>query len=186
MIDCFAYAVFVVGENMQLHYANPQAETMLQDGVAVQASFNALAFKNELAQAAISKAVTLGERDEVALGTTGIGVPLARMQRPAVAHVPPLGRRIESAQFHSNATAAIFVATAGQNPFPTIDSIAALFGLTAAEKRVAGQVASGMTRTEISTASGAIYDKTGANGQRELELLIRDLTPPVKPVPEED
>ena len=47
-----------------------------------------------------------------------------------------------------------------------------------------------MTRAEIATASGVsdgtvksqlttIYDKTGANGQRELELLIRDLTPPV-------
>ena len=191
VIDCFAYAVFVVGENMRLHYANPQAEIMLRDGFAVQASLNALAFKNEMAQAAISKAVTLGERDEVALGTVGIGVPLARVQRPAVAHVLPLARRIEGAQFHSNAIAAIFVATAGQNPVPAIDAIAALFGLTAAEKRVASQVAGGMTRTEISTASGvsdgtiksqlaAIYDKTGASGQRELELLIRDLTPPVK------
>jgi DNA-binding CsgD family transcriptional regulator len=191
VIDSFSYAVFVVGKNMQLHYANPQAETMLRDGFAVQASFNTLAFRNELAQAAISKAVTLGERDEVALGATGIGVPLARVQRPAVAHVLPLGRRIAGAQFHSNAIAAIFVATAGQNPVPAIEAIAALFGLTAAEKRVAGQVASGMTRNEISAASGvsdgtiksqlaAIYDKTGAGGQRELELLIRDLTPPVK------
>lgn len=191
VIDSFAYAVFVVGENMRLHYANPQAESMLRDGVAVQASFNALAFKNELAQTAISKAVALGERDEVALGTAGIGVPLARVQRPAVAHVLPLSRRIEGAQFHTRAAAAIFVAATNQNPVPAIEAIAALFGLTAAEKRVAGQVASGMTRTEISAASGvsdgtiksqlaAIYDKTGASGQRELELLIRDLTPPVK------
>ena len=195
VIDSFACAVFVVGADMTLHYANPMAETMLRDGTAVKDPLNTLAFENQMAHGAILKAVTTGERDEVALGTSGIGVPLARVQRPAVAHVLPLGRRVDGVQFHRSAAAAIFVAAAGQNPVPAIDAIAAIFGLTAAEKRVASQVASGMNRTEISTASGvsegtiksqlaAIYDKTGANGQRELELLIRDLTPPVKPVRE--
>jgi DNA-binding CsgD family transcriptional regulator len=57
---------------------------------------------------------------------------------------------------------------------------------------VTAQVASGLTRAEIATATGVsdstvksqlttIYDKTNTKGQRELELLIRELTPPVKP-----
>lgn len=52
-------------------------------------------------------------------------------------------------------------------------------------------MANGFTRAEIAAASGvtdgtvksqltAIYEKTNAKGQRELELLIRDLTPPLK------
>ena len=71
-----------------------------------------------------------------------------------------------------------------------LDAIAALFGLTAAEKRVAGHVADGSTRGEIAASSGvsdgtvksqlaAIFDKTGTSHQRELQLLIRELSPPV-------
>ena len=182
--------MFIVASGMKLLYANGLAEHMLRDGVAAGTASKQVLFKSHLAHAAIQKAVTAGERDEVALGTSGIGVPLARVQRPAVAHILPLGRRTEAPQFHHRAAAAIFVAAAGINPVPAMEAIAALFGLTAAEKRVASQVASGMTRAEIATASGVsdgtvksqlttIYDKTGANGQRELELLIRDLTPPV-------
>ena len=192
MVDSFSCSVFVVGADMKLHYANPVAEALLRDGVAVKAPLNTLAFESPMAHGAIFNAVTLGQRDEVALGASGIGVPLARVERPAVAHVLPLGRRADGAKFHRNAAAAIFVAAAGHNPVPAIDAIAALFGLTAAEKRVVSQVAGGLNRAEISSASGvsdgttksqlaAIYDKTGVGGQRELELLIRDLTPPVKP-----
>lgn len=192
VIDSLNFSVLIVGTDMKLHYANPMAESLLRDGTAVKSSTNIVSFESPLAQMAIVHAVITGERDEVALGTTGIGVPLARVQRPAVAHVLPLGRRHDSANFHHNSAAAIFVAAAGATLVPAIEAIAALFGLTAAEKKVASQVAGGLTRAEIAAASGVadgtvksqlttIYDKTGASSQRELELLIRELTPPVKP-----
>jgi DNA-binding CsgD family transcriptional regulator len=193
VIDSLSFAVIIVGIDMKLHYANPVAEVMLRDGVAVKNSVNIVSFENPLAQAAIAKAVITGERDEVALGTSGIGVPLALVPLPSIAHVLPLGRRTESANLNRRSAAAIFVAAAGTIAVPSIEAIAALFGLTAAEKKVVSQVANGLTRAAIATATGVsdstvkshlttIFDKTNTKGQRELELLIRELTAPVNPV----
>ena len=192
VINNLAFVVFIVGGDMKLQYANPVAETLLRDGMAVRLPANTLSFVSPLAHAAITNAVATGQRDEVALGTAGIGVPLAPVQKPAVAHVLPLVRRADAGSFTSQSAAAIFVAAAGTNIVPSIETIAALFGLTAAEKKVASQIANGMTRAEIAAASGiadstvktqltTLYDKTNTKGQRELELLIRELTPPVKP-----
>jgi DNA-binding CsgD family transcriptional regulator len=103
----------------------------------------------------------------------------------------PLARREISARISQRAAAAIFIAPAGSSPMPAIEAIAALFGLTAAEKRVAAHVAAGLTRREIATAGGVsdgtvksqlatIFDKTGTGDQRGLQLLIRELSPPLR------
>jgi DNA-binding CsgD family transcriptional regulator len=103
----------------------------------------------------------------------------------------PLVQREISARMSQHAAAAIFIAAAGTTPTPALDAIAALFGLTAAEKRVAGHVAAGRTRKAIAAAAGVsddtiksqlatIFDKTGTGDQRELELLIRELSPPLR------
>ena len=85
-----------------------------------------------------------------------------------------------------------FLSVAGVTPTPAIEAIATLFGLTPAEKRVVGQVADGKSRKEIALSQGvsdgtvktqlsAIFDKTGMHDRRQLELLIREVTPPVLP-----
>jgi DNA-binding CsgD family transcriptional regulator len=64
---------------------------------------------------------------------------------------------------------------------------------TPAEARVVTQVAEGKSRKEIAAAQGVsdgtvktqlanIFDKTGMHDQRHLELLIREITPPVLPL----
>jgi DNA-binding CsgD family transcriptional regulator len=135
--------------------------------------------------------VTLGVRDEFQLGAAGINVPLCGTNTVAVAHVLPLTRRDEAARMSSAAAAAIFIAAPGVSPKPAIEAVAALFGLTPAEKRVAAQVAEGLSRKDIALANGVsdgtvktqlavIFDKTGTHDQRQLELLIREITPPVR------
>ena len=120
-------------------------------------------------------------------------MPLGKGDTPAVAHVLPLVRRDRSVRVAENAVAAIFVGLSGQTFLPAINAIAALFGLTAAETRVANLVATGQNRLQVAQSCGtspttvqtqlsAIYDKTNTPDQRSLELLIHELSPPVRSV----
>jgi DNA-binding CsgD family transcriptional regulator len=190
MVESFNLAVLVVDADMQLLFANPIAEEYLRDATLLRATGQNLIVQNERAHFAIQKAVLLCERAEIALAGSGIGVPLLKTQFPAVAHVLPLGGRAERSQFHNRAAAAIFVATPKSDPLPTIEAIAALFGLTSAEKHVATQAANGLAAADIALSRGvsvntvrsqidAIYDKTGQTSQLGLQKLILDLTPPL-------
>lgn len=190
IVENLAHPVLVVSQDMQILFANSTAEAVLAENCAVSSLRGHLTFAFPYANAAVGRAVELGMRDEFALGPAGINVPLARGCAATVAHVMPLARRDVSARMSQRAAAAIFIATAGSAPIPALEAIAALFGLTAAEKRVAGHVAAGMNRRDIAIAGGvsegtvksqlgAIFDKTGTGDQRALELLIRELSPPV-------
>jgi DNA-binding CsgD family transcriptional regulator len=129
--------------------------------------------------------------DEISLGTSGIDIPLGVTSRPAVAHALPLSRRPVSDRIKNAAAAAIFIAAAGTVVQTAIEAIAALFGLTMTEKRIAGYISDGLTRHEIAQAQGvtegtvksqlaAIFDKTGAGGQRGLQSLMKELTTAVR------
>jgi DNA-binding CsgD family transcriptional regulator/PAS domain-containing protein len=190
VVENFNLAVLVVDADMKLLFANPIAEGYLREGSLLTTEAQKLIVQSELAHAAIQSAVTLSEREEVALSSSGIGVPLLRVQFPAIAHVLPLGRRTERSQFHNRAVAAIFVATPKSDALAAIDAIAALFGLTQAEKHVASQAANGLGAADIALSRGvsistvrsqimAIYDKTGQTGQAGLQKLIQDLTSPL-------
>lgn len=190
VIDNLAHPVLVVTGDMRLLYANPSAEALLRDETLIRQTKGRLAVAYAPAQAAVAHAVELGYRDEVLLGTVGIGVPLVGIERPSILHVLPLSRR-PNVGLSPQATAAIFIAAPGTNPLPALEAIAALFGLTAAEKRVAALAAEGRTRSEIALANGVsehtvktqlgvIYDKTGIRDQRQLQLLMRELTPPIR------
>ncbi|MET3580797.1 DNA-binding CsgD family transcriptional regulator [Mesorhizobium robiniae] len=191
IIESLDHPVLIVADDMNVIFANPAAEALLAENASVSCARGQLSFAYGKANAAIGRAVQLGTRDEFALGPSGINIPLAKAVAPAVAHVMPLARREISARISQRAAAAIFIAAAGSAPIPALDAIAALFGLTAAEKRVAGHVASGLTRKQIAAASGVsdgtiksqlatIFDKTSTGDQRELELLMRELSPPLR------
>lgn len=192
LIESLAHAVLIVTAEMRVIFANAAAEALLDDAVVARLSAGHLTLPFSYADRAVARAVMLGERDEVALGNSGINVPLASAEAPAIAHVLPLVRREGEARFTDSAAAAIFISVAGVTPSPAIEAIAALFGLTPAEKRVIAQVAEGKSRKTIALSQGvsdgtvktqlsAIFDKTGVHDQRQLELLIREITPPVLP-----
>ncbi len=189
IVDTLSHPVLIVAADMQIVFANLAAERLLQTKDMLTSLRGQLNFAFPHAQRAITQAVETGRHDEFALGPTGINIPLANCAMPSVAHVMPLAKRDPSQRVAQRAAAAIFIASAGSAPLPAMDAIAALFGLTAAEKRVAAQVASGKSRHDIAHASGvsdgtvksqlaAIFDKTNTSDQRDLALLIRDLTPP--------
>ncbi|MHB1108887.1 MAG: helix-turn-helix transcriptional regulator [Devosia sp.] len=191
LLEALSYAVIVVGTDMQVLYANPAAKTLLDDQSAVRFGNGRLNFTYAAAASSVANAVATGHRDEFLLGPAGINVPLNSADRPAVAHVLPLARRPDPARFASGAAAAVFIAAAGTTPLPAIDAVAALFDLTPAEKHVAAMVAEGRTRAEIAAAHGVadgtvksqlgiIFQKTCTGDQRELQRLVRELTPPIR------
>lgn len=191
LIDRIEHGVVIVAETMEIIYANPAAETFLRAEALLSSSGGRLVMRFPQANAAVKRAVSLGVRDEVELANSGIDIPLGATSRPAVAHVLPLQRRAVGRQIESRAAAAVFIAAAGSVIQTSVEAIAALFGLTVAEKRVAGYVAHGMTRNEIAEAQAvtagtvksqlaAIYDKTGTGDQRSLQILMRELSPAVR------
>jgi DNA-binding CsgD family transcriptional regulator/PAS domain-containing protein len=188
IVDCLSHPVLIVSADMQIIFANLAAEALLQEKIAIKSQRGQLTFPFAYAQRAIATAVETGQNEEFSLGPSGINVPLSISDVPSVAHVMPLKQRNSSARISQNAAAAIFIAAPGHAPLPAMDAIAALFGLTAAEKRVASQIAAGRSRLEIADSSGvsdgtvktqlaSIFDKTDTRDQRGLELLLRDLTP---------
>lgn len=192
VIDNLSHAVVIVGSDMSILYANAAAEILLRDETSIKQTSGRLAISYPPADASVAHAVELGHREEFLLGTAGIDVPLVKTERPSVAHVLPLNRRASASRIAANAAAAVFIAAPGSNPVPAIEAIAALFGLSATEKKVASLVASGKTRGEIAAAHGVsdhtvktqlgvIYDKTGTRDQRQLQSLMHELTPPVRP-----
>ena len=191
IVDCLSHPVLIVAADMQIIFANLAAENLLQEKVAISSVRGQLSFPYAPAQRAISHAVETGQNNEFSLGASGINVPLSLTSMPSVAHVMPLTQRDPSARVSQRAAAAVFIAAPGNSPMPAMDAIAALFGLTAAEKRVATHIASGKSRQEIALASGlsdgtvksqlaSIFDKTNTNDQRALALLLRELTPPMR------
>lgn len=189
VVDTLHHPVLIVSADMHIIFANLAAEKLLEAKSVIASLRGELNFPYQHCHRAITNAVTTGVKDEFALGPIGINVPLSNTQTPCVAHVMPLAQRDPSQRVSQRAAAAIFIASAGNAPLPAMDAIAALFGLTAAEKRVATQVASGRSRHEIAHEAGvadgtiktqlsAIYDKTNTQDQRALALLIRELTPP--------
>jgi DNA-binding CsgD family transcriptional regulator len=190
ILDELANALFVVSADMRLLYANASAEDILRHGELAGAPSGRLAFTNAMAQASIARCVAQSERNEFALGPRGINLPVGQVQHSAVAHVLPLQRRSSAGRVGDGA-AAIFIAEAGMDPLPAIEALSALFGLTPAEKRVATHIAQGRTRAEIAVAQGvsdgtvksqldSIFGKTETGNQRDLQNLIRDLTPPLR------
>ncbi len=184
-------AVLIVDAAMTLLYANPAGEETIRARGFVTTIRSTVTLQWPLARQAVERAVLFGERSEFALGTLGLGAPLSPGQGAAIAHVLPLARRDLSMRVDRRAAAAIFISWPDADAAGGIDAIAALFGLTAAEKRVAGQVAQGLSRPAIAEANGvlpgtvksqlaAIFDKTGVSDQRALAALLRDLTPPVR------
>lgn len=191
LIDALAHAVIVVGADMQVLFANPVAEALLDERNVARLTRGRLEFGPAAINENIAGTVAAGHRDEFLLGPAGIDVPLRGGTRPAVAHVLPLARRPAPARLASGAAAAIFIAAAGTAPVPAIGAVAALFDLTAAETRVAAMVAEGSTRAEIAARHGVsdgtvksqlgvIFQKTGTGGQRDLQRLVRELTPPIR------
>jgi DNA-binding CsgD family transcriptional regulator len=191
-LDKFAAGVMVVAGNNRILHANAAARGMFASGGPIRSVNGRLAAGNARAQQELERAVALAQRDEAAIGATGIGVALkGHAGDPAVAHVLPLARGDLRTRLVPQATAAVFVTQAGAAAQRDMRAIADGYGLTPAESRLFELLAAGKTLAEAAgmlsiagttakTHLAHIFSKTGTSRQADLISLAHRLAPPIE------
>ena len=191
LLDQMTHSIIIVSRGMRIVYANAAAEQMLSEGVLLRSQRGRLIVTNPAAAERIENDVRLSAYLEHELDGCNFSVPLGDPFLPSIAHVVPLARRDAAHRFSRDGVAAIVVAGTAPGAGPSMDAVAALYGLTSAERRVAQLTAGGLTRAAIAEIVGvkestvksqleAIFSKTGVSGQTALSILMRDLSPPLR------
>lgn len=190
-LDTVTAGVVVVGAEARILHANDAARRMLDARSSIISVRGCLAALHPEANRELAKAISLAWSNESGIGAAGIGVPLfSNYMAAATAHVLPLARGDLRTRLVPQAVAAIFIVPAGA-PLPAdLDTVARLFGLTAAETRLLRRLAAGETIAETSAALGVrqsttrthcqhLYAKIGVSRRTELVSLVNRLIPPV-------
>ncbi|MFE0755256.1 helix-turn-helix transcriptional regulator [Inquilinus sp. NPDC058860] len=188
-LDTVTTGVVVVGAKARILHANDAARRMIEARSPVVSLRGCLAALHPEANRELARAIALARSDEAGIGAAGIGVPLLRDgMAAATAHVLPLARGDLRTRLVPQAVAAVFIVAAG-TPLPAdLDTVARLFGLTAAEARLLRRLTAGETIAEASAALGVsqatmrthcqhLYAKIGVSRRSELVTLVNRLTP---------
>jgi DNA-binding CsgD family transcriptional regulator len=189
-LDASRAGIVLVTEDLEIIFANANAEAMLRAGDPVKRNFGRLTLRDDLLPGQLRLAVELAARDEGQLGRRGIGLP-TRLQdgTPLAVHVMPLKRRQQQHGMDSRAAAAVFVAQTGGALSLSSDAISLLYALTPAETRVFELVVAGHSTAEIAhilavapstfrTHLLCVFAKTGRRNRADLVRLSRDVVLP--------
>jgi DNA-binding CsgD family transcriptional regulator len=179
-------AVFLVGVDGAISFANEPGRKMLEQATLVYARDNALHAIADDTDRVLRDVSTLAASGDVSVGTRGVAVPLTdASQERWYAHVLPLtsGRRQEAGRTN-RAVAAVFIRKGAPNvPLPLLEAIAKDYGLTASEVRVLDAVLKskgvkamaemlGLSQATVKTHLQGLFRKTGTKRQSELVKLV--------------
>ncbi|UIJ44491.1 helix-turn-helix transcriptional regulator [Sphingomonas cannabina] len=192
VLDTLATPVVLVDARLQKIHANRAAEDMLARGDLLQLKNNLVTPRTKGAAAALAVAVRQAADDESALGRKGFGIPIRGLRdEPRALHVLPLQHGRLRPGIAPAAVAAIFVSPLQTPASPPAEIIAALFDLTAAERRVLEKIVSGHTVTEtaealdigvstVKTHLVRLFDKMNVHRQADLVALAASFALPVR------
>ena len=192
VIDNFSTGVCMVGTGGEILYANDAARTMLDAGRPIRREGGCLKGSSAAATAVLLKAIGCAQRDEARIGACGISIALSGPGRKAaVAHVLPLARGDIRTRLAPQALAAVFVNTAGAQPFGDLQSVAVAFGFTPAEARLIELLREGYTVVDAARELGVktstckthlthIFIKVGVYRQADVLTLVNRLIVPVR------
>jgi DNA-binding CsgD family transcriptional regulator len=191
-LDALSAAVFLLDRSGRLVHANAVGHELLDASDVLRATGDRLGAVNTEIEQVLNAAITAAGRGDVAVGATGIALPLvARGGTHHIAHVLPLrsGLRAQSERA-SGASVALFVRRVGMDCRPSSDLVGQTYKLTAAELRVllgivevggVPDVAAklGVAETTIKTHLGRVFAKTGTSRQADLVKLMAAFASPV-------
>jgi DNA-binding NarL/FixJ family response regulator len=178
-------AVFLVGADGAISFANAPARQMLRETAQVYARDNALHAVATNADQILHDTFRSAANGDASFGVRGVAVSLASsLQESLFAHVLPLtsGRR-QKAGVANHAVAAVFIRKTAPNAPPPLEAIARLYKLTASELRVldalikvngvramAGML--GLSQATVKTHLHNLFRKTGTARQSDLVKLV--------------
>lgn len=191
VLDSLSVAVFVVGLGRRVVFTNASGDAMFADGGVISLTNGVLqAIRVAGNPSALDDAIDRASKGDVAIGISGIGVPLIGRDGDRVAAyvLPIAGKdlRGDMGQGHC----AVFIARRGEQQPMAIEILRTMFDLTASEARIATLVAKGDGPQAISDSLGIsintvrshlqrAYAKTGSPDQTALSALVNSLMPPL-------
>lgn len=194
VLDTLSVAVFVVGLGRRMVFTNASGDAMLIEGSAISLLHGVLQAKHVAGRpSALDDAIDRALKGDVAIGISGIGVPLQgdKGERLAAYVLPIAGKDVRGAIGLGHC--AVFVARRGEHQPMAIEILRTVFDLTASEARIATLIARGDGPQVISDALGIsvntvrshlqhAYAKTNSSDQTALGGLVNDLLPPISQV----
>jgi DNA-binding CsgD family transcriptional regulator len=191
VLDVLTVAVFVVGLGRRLVFTNASGDSMLSNGGVFGLSHGSLQAKRVAGlPSALDDAIDRALKGDVAIGISGIGVPLIddSGERLAAYVLPIAGKDVRGAMGEGHC--AVFIARRGEQQPMAIEILRTMFDLTAAEARIATLIAKGDGPQAIAESLGITvntvrshlqhaYAKTGTPDQTGLGGLVNGLMPPV-------
>lgn len=184
-LDHVEAAVFLVGADGTIAFANDKAKQLLHEGLAVRLHDNRLLASSPEATLVLNDTFVAAANGDASVGVRGVAVPLAGdAEGPWFAHVLPLtsGRRQGVGQANA-AVAAVFVRKTAPNAPPPLEVLAKLYKLTAGEVRVLDAVLKvtgikamaemlGLSQATVKTHLHHVFRKTGTERQSDLVKLV--------------
>jgi DNA-binding NarL/FixJ family response regulator len=178
-------AVFLVGTDGAISFANDPARKMLVEATQVRMDGDALHAVAPDADRILHDIFAAAQRGDASVGVRGVAVPLADASPdPWFAHVLPLtsGRR-QQAGHDLTAVAAVFIRKTAPNAPPPLEAIAKRYNLLPSEVRVLAAVAKvqgvreladflGISQATVKTHLHNLFRKTGTRRQIELMKLV--------------
>jgi DNA-binding CsgD family transcriptional regulator len=191
-LDHVEAAVFLVGSDGAISFANDPARGLLREATLVREQDGALRAAAADTDRMLHDIFVSAAKGDASLGVRGVAVPLTdSSQERWFAHVLPLtsGKRREAGHAHA-AVAAVFVRKTAPNAPPPLEAVARLYSLTASEVRVLDAVLKvngikaiadllGLSQATVKTHLNRIFHKTPAGNQSELiKLVLTSEAPP--------
>jgi DNA-binding CsgD family transcriptional regulator/PAS domain-containing protein len=184
-LDHVEAAVFLVGVDGAIAFANEPARKMLDERMFVDARDNVLHAIADDSDRILRDVFIAAANGDASVGVRGVAVPLTTSSEERwFAHVLPLtsGRRLQAGQAN-HAVAAIFIRKTAPNAPPPLVSIAKLYKLTTSEVRVLDAVLKtngvkaiaetlGLSQATVKTHLHNVFRKTGTKRQGDLVKLV--------------
>jgi DNA-binding CsgD family transcriptional regulator len=191
VLDTLSVAVFVLGLGRRLVFTNAAGDALLSQGKVITQSNGALHAKRVAGlPSALDDAIERALKGDVAIGISGIGVPLIdeNGDRLAAYVLPIAGKDVRGAMGPGHC--AVFVARRGEQQPMAMEILRTVFDLTVSESRVALMIAKGDGPLSIAEALNVsvntirshlkhAYAKTNTQDQTSLGGLVHGLLPPM-------